>query len=255
LQTKAQLDRKAVVFIHGIGGAGRLWARQLASFAAAGFAPLAVDLPGYGGRPAVDAMDFDSLALDIESTIEAHNLDRPLIVGHSLGGMIAQTMLRRRPDAYGAAVLAGTSPAFGNPSGDFQKQFVTQRLAPLEAGKSMRDLADGLVDGLTGTAPDAEGRALAADVMGSVPVATYRAAVRCLVHFDERANLPNIRIPVLCLAGEKDRTAPAPVMERMAAKIPNARYLCLANVGHLMNVEDPGSFDQAVIDFLREARP
>jgi 3-oxoadipate enol-lactonase len=254
LQTNVQLDRKAVVFIHGIGGAGRLWVRQLASFADAGFAPLAIDLPGYGGRPPVDTLDFESLAQDIEGTIAARNLDRPLLVGHSLGGMIAQTMLRRRPDAYGAAVLAGTSPAFGSPSGDFQKQFVAQRLAPLEAGKSMRDLANGLVDGLMGDAPDAEGRALAIEVMGSVPASTYRAAVRCLVNFDERANLMNMRLPVLCLAGEKDRTAPAPVMERMASKIPGARYLCLAHVGHLMNVEDPENFDRAVIGFLQEVR-
>src|SRR5262249_6588045 len=41
---------RAVLFIHGIGGAGRAWAGQVASFAAAGFAPLAPDLPGYGGR-------------------------------------------------------------------------------------------------------------------------------------------------------------------------------------------------------------
>jgi pimeloyl-ACP methyl ester carboxylesterase len=254
LQTNVQLDRKAVVFIHGIGGAARLWARQLASFAAKGFAPLAVDLPGYGGRPSVDAMDFETLAQDVENAIAAHDLRRPLIVGHSLGGMIAQTMLRRRPDAYGAAVLAATSPAFGNPSGDFQKQFVAQRLAPLEAGKSMRDLADRLVDGLIGDAPDVEGRALAIDVMGSVPAATYRAAVRCLVDFDERPNLPNIRVPVLCLAGGKDRTAPASVMERMASKIPGARCRCLVDVGHLMNVEDPEGFDRAVIEFLQEVR-
>jgi hypothetical protein len=45
-------------------------------------------------------------------------------------------MLRRRPSDYAAAVLSCTSPAFGNPEGDFQKKFVAARLAPLDAGKA-----------------------------------------------------------------------------------------------------------------------
>ena len=131
----------AVVFIHGIGGSSRVWDPQSATFAAAGFAPLAVDLPGYGARPPAQAMDFDGLAMDVERTVAESGLDRPILVGHSMGGMVAQTMLRRSPDGYRAAVLACTSPAFGNADGDFQKKFVADRLAPLDAGKTMADLA------------------------------------------------------------------------------------------------------------------
>jgi pimeloyl-ACP methyl ester carboxylesterase len=86
--------------------------------------------------------------------------------------------------------------------------------------------------------------------MASTPASTYRAAVRCLVTFDERANLPNIRVPVLCLAGEHDRNAPPPMMERMAAKIPGARYVCLPGVGHLPNLEAPAAFNAAVLALL-----
>ena len=47
-----------VIFLQGIGGDARLWAPQVASFAAAGYAPHALDLPGYGAREPVDAMTF-----------------------------------------------------------------------------------------------------------------------------------------------------------------------------------------------------
>ena len=60
----------AVVFLHGIGGAARAWAPQIAAFKAAGLHPVALDLPGYGARPAVDTMDFEALAADLEATIE-----------------------------------------------------------------------------------------------------------------------------------------------------------------------------------------
>jgi 3-oxoadipate enol-lactonase len=106
---------------------------------------------------------------------------------------------------------------------------------------------------MMGPSPDPKGRALAIDLMGATPAATYRAAVLCLVKFDERANLPNIRCPVLCLVGEHDRNAPPPMMQRMAAKIPGAQYLCLPGVGHLPNLEAPHIFNKAVLDFLHSA--
>lgn len=242
--------RKAVIFLHGIGGAARGWAPQCETFGKAGFNPVALDLPGYGARPPVESMTFEELAADVEAMIAQRQLQRPVLVGHSMGGMIAQTLLRRRPDGYSAAVLIGTSPAFGNPEGDFQKQFVAARLAPLESGKSMPELAAEIVDGMIGPAPDPEGRALAIDLMGATPASTYRAAVLCLVTFDERASLPNIRCPVLCLVGEHDRNAPPAMMQRMAAKIPGAEYVCLPDVGHLPNLEAPRAFDKAVLDFL-----
>lgn len=240
----------AVIFLHGIGGAARGWAPQAASFSKAGFNPVPLDLPGYGARPPVESMTFDDLAADIEAVIDRDKLQRPILVGHSMGGMIAQTLLRRRPDGYRAAVLAGTSPAFGNPEGDFQKKFVAARLAPLESGKTMPELAPEIVDGMMGPAPDTHGRALAIDLMGATPASTYRAAVLCLVQFDERANLGKIRCPVLCLVGEHDRNAPAPMMERMAAKIPGAKYVCLPGIGHLPNLEASQAFDKAILDFL-----
>jgi 3-oxoadipate enol-lactonase len=244
----------AVVFIHGIGGAARVWVPQMQSFAAAGFTPVALDLPGYGGRSPVEMMDFEGLAADVEAAIDQRGLHKPILVGHSMGGMIAQTSLRRRPDGYSAAVLACTSPAFGSADGAFQTKFVADRIGPLDAGKTMADLAPAMVERMIGPTADAKGRAHAVEVMSAVPAGTYRAAVRCLVAFDERANLPKIGVPVLCLAGEKDPNAPAAGVERMAGKIPGARYVCLPGVGHLPNLEAPAAFDAAILDFLRQVQ-
>jgi len=250
----ANPNAPAVVFIHGIGGAACIWEPQVASFAAAGFRPVAIDLPGYGARAPVDRMDFDMLAGDVEAQVAHLALDRPVLVGHSMGGMVAQTALRRRPDGYRAAVLSGTSPAFGDPTGEFQKKFIADRLGPLDAGRTMAELAQTMVDAISGPAPDPAGRELAIATIAATSDRSYRAAVHCLVNFDERANLGRINIPVLCLAGEHDRLAPAGMMERMASRIPGATYVCLKGIGHLPNVEAPGVFDTAVLDFLRATR-
>jgi 3-oxoadipate enol-lactonase len=212
---------------------------------------VALDLAGYGERPPVTSLDFGALAADVEQAITERGLERPVLLGHSLGGMVTQTALRRRPEAYAATILSGTSPAFGNPSGDFQTKFVADRLGPLDRGSTLRDLAPAIVDELVGPSPDPAGRTLAIESMAAVPPDTYRAANRCLVGFDERANLANIRVPVLCLAAENDRNAPAQMMQRMAGKIPGAQYHCIPMAGHLANLEAPAAFNAAVLAFLR----
>jgi len=244
-----------VVFLHGIGGSARSFAPQIASFASAGYQPVALDLPGYGAREPVSAMSFEALAEDVEFALGRSALTKPVLVGHSMGGMVVQTMLRRRPDDYAAAVLSCTSPAFGNPAGDFQKKFVADRLAPLEAGRSMADIAPGAADAIMAPNPDPAGRALFIEDYAAVPEATYRAAVQCLVTFDERGNLAAIKVPVLCLAAEHDRNAPPPVLEKMAGKIPGAYYVCLPGCGHMPNLEAPAAFDAAIFNFLSHAFP
>lgn len=242
-----------VVFLHGIGGGARSFAPQIASFVAAGYQPIALDLMGYGTREPIEAMSFEALAEDVEFALSESGIEGAVLVGHSMGGMVVQTMLRRHPDDYRAAVLSCTSPAFGNPAGDFQKQFVAARLEPLDTGYTMADLAPAAARGVMGPNADPAGVSLFVQEYAKVPEATYRAAVRCLVTFDERANLPNIKIPVLCLAAELDKNAPPPVVEKMAGKIPGAQYVCLPGLGHMPNLEAPGAVDAAIFRFLQAA--
>jgi 3-oxoadipate enol-lactonase len=60
-------------------------------------------------------------------------------------------------------------------------------------------------------------------------------------------------VPVLCLACEHDRQAPAPMVEKMASKIPGAQYVCLPGLGHMPNLEAPATFDAAIFTFLKSA--
>jgi pimeloyl-ACP methyl ester carboxylesterase len=86
--------------------------------------------------------------------------------------------------------------------------------------------------------------------MAEVPEAAYRAALRCLVAFDRRAALAGYRMPVLLIAGGRDTSAPAAMMRRMAERIPGARLACIAEAGHLANLERPEAFDRLLDDFL-----
>jgi pimeloyl-ACP methyl ester carboxylesterase len=174
--------------------------------------------------------------------------------------MVALQAWTQKPERISGLLLAASSPAFGNTDGDFQKQFLAQRLAPLEAGKTMGDIADKLIP--TMAAPGGEAAHTvptnlksAHQSMSAVPPDTYRAALHALVQFEQRAALPTITVPVLCLAAEHDRTAPPTVMERMAQKIPDARYACLDGAGHLLHYEQPEAFNAELEKFLKDVKP
>jgi 3-oxoadipate enol-lactonase len=243
-------DLPPLVFLHGIGGAARAWRGQL-DFFANRFRCLAWDMPGYGGSAPLPAVSITSLADALQDFLAGASAIKPVLVGHSIGGMIVQQLLANNPRIASAVVLAQTSPAFGKPDGDWQKAFIGARLGPLDRGETLVSLAPSLVQELVGDNPDPDGMALARDCMAAVPEATYRATMLALMGFDLRNALKDIAVPTLLLSGSKDNNAPAPMMAKMASYIPSATYLELEGVGHLANLERPGAFNAALDGFLK----
>ena len=238
-----------LIFLHGIGGAARAWRQQLANFGDR-FRAIAWDMPGYGGSAPLASVSIAALADALQRFIEQLGAARPVLVGHSIGGMIVQKWLAQSPKSARAVVLAQTSPAFGKADGDWQTSFIAARLGPLDRGETMRSLAPSLVKELVGDDPDPKGMEVARECMASVPEASYRAMMLALIGFDQRSTLKDISVPTLLLSGSKDNNAPAPMMAKTATYIPSSEYIELAGVGHLANLERPDAFDAALGPFL-----
>lgn len=243
-----------VLMLHGIGGGHLAFAPQVETLASAGYRAVAWDMPGYGRSAPIEPYTFKGLAQSCIALIEAlmHGSARPSVtlVGHSMGGMVAQEVVARRPELVHQLVLCGTSPSFGKPDGEWQRDFIARRTAPLEAGKSMGELAEVLVPQMTGPGALPEGLKLATHCMAQVSPSTYRRALQALVTFDRRAALPSIHVPTLLVAGEFDKNAPPSVMQKMATAIAGSTYLEMKGIGHLQNLEAPEDFDAVLLNFL-----
>lgn len=237
-----------VVFLHGIGGGAKSFLRQLEGLSGE-FDCIAWDAPGFGRSTPLASVTFENLAAALNKLMDDLGLQSAHIVGHSLGGMIAQEYVARYPARVRSLVLACTSPAFGWPDGDWQKQFIEARLGPIERGMTMEENARELLPSLLVRA-DPHDVELAIACMGEIPAPTYKATVRCLVTFDRRASLADIKVPTLALASENDRAAPASVLEKMAARIPGARFVCLKGLGHLSYMEDPKAYNDEIRRFV-----
>ncbi len=243
----------AVLLLHGVGGGRSIWSDAASgtasAIAQAGYRAVAIDFPGYGDSPGVPALDaMVQAVLDIAAHLGA---PRTVLLGHSMGGMVAQEVAARVPQSVAGLVLACTSASFGKADGAWQAQFIAQRLAPLDAGLGMAGMADRLVPGLVSPQAPPSALRIARDIMARVPEATYRRALPAIAGFDRREALAALRVPTLLLAAEHDRTAPPDVMQRMAARVPGSQYVCLSGAGHIANVEAPAAFNAAVVAFLQ----
>lgn len=243
-----------VVFLHGIGGSARLWTRQLASFGEHHRA-VAWNMPGYGGSAPLPTSSVGLLGDALARFLELPGLDRPVLVGHSLGGMVVQSYLADGHPPPRGAVLAQTSPAFGGRDPAWARDFVAARLEPLERGETMRAMAPAMVEGMIGEGADPDGVALALDAIAETPESAYRDSTLAMIGFDRREALERIAVPTLVVSGSADRNAPAATMEKMAARIPGAEYVCVEGCGHLVMAERPDAFDGALRAFLARLEP
>jgi pimeloyl-ACP methyl ester carboxylesterase len=245
-----------VLMLHGAAGGYRSFAPQVEHYALRGFRAVAWDMPGYGLSAPVEPYGVRGLAQScihlIEALLppEAEGSQRSVVLlGHGLGGMVAQEVVMRRPELVNRLVLSGTTS--GPDSGWAEEG--RRQMALLEGcANDMRQLADAVLPGQTGPLALAEGVQLARHCMAQVSPVTYRLALQAQAAFDRDAALGHIHVPTLLITGEQDRVAPGHAIERMAGKIHGSRWVQMPGIGHWQNLEAPDAFDALVLDFLSQ---
>ena len=238
---------RPLVFLHGVGGGKAVWDRQMEHFRGLGYPCLAWDQSGYGQSPMVEPYDFEHIAAALRAVVG----DEPaVIVGHSMGGLLAQEFYARYPEKVAALALCFTSAAFAAGT-DFARAFVDARIKPLDAGRTMQEIAQDVMPAQRGRISDATGLALAERTMAAIAPSTYRKAVQLVTTFDRRADLEKIAVPALLVAGSDDLTAPAQMMGHMAQKIPGAEFVVLRGCGHLGPMDQPAEFNKVLEGFLK----
>ena len=246
-----------VLMLHGAGGNFRSFAPQVERLAHAGYKAVAWDMPGYGHSVPVEPYGLKGLALSAMALIEALlPADAPApkravhLVGHGLGGMVAQELIMRRPDLVRSLVLLGSTS--GPASGWAEDGARQTLLLGATSDADRQQWAQTVVDPQVGPLALSEGVQLARHCMAQVSPVTYRHALQVQAAFDRDAALSHIHVPTLLITGEHDRLAPVAAIERMAQRIQGSRWVQMPGVGHWPQLESPEAFEALLLDFLDE---
>ena len=245
-----------VLMLHGAAGGYRSFAPQVEHYATQGFRAVAWDMPGYGLSAPVEPYGVRGLARRCIHLIEAllppdalPHQRSVVLLGHGLGGMVAQEVVMCRPDLVNRLVLSAST---SGPDSGWADEAERQSAMLDDLANNMQQLTEVVLPGQTGPLALAAGVQLARHCMAQISPVTYRLALQAQAAFDRDAALGHIHVPTLLIAGEQDRLAPGHAIERMAGKIQGSRWVQMPGIGHWVHLESPDAFDALVLDFLHE---
>lgn len=237
----AQGGAPVLVFANSLGTDLRVWDRVVARLPAE-WGVLRHDKRGHGLSVARDGLSIETMAADVEALLDHLGIARFVGVGLSVGGLIMQALVARRPQAMTHLVLSDTAARIGTP------EIWNPRIAAvLENG--IASISDMILE--RWFAPEyatTEDFALWRMMLERTPAQGYADVCAAIRDADYTAGLAAIGAKTLVIAGSEDKSTPPALVRATADGIPGARFVEIGGAGHLPCVEKP----DAVAALLRE---
>jgi pimeloyl-ACP methyl ester carboxylesterase len=229
----------AILLSHGYAATSQMWRGQIEALSRR-HKLIVWDMRGHGQSDypeEISAYSEESTVTDMYALLDAVGADRAIVGGLSLGGYMSLAFHRVHPERVSALLIIDTGPGFKN-------EEARERWNKRALEYANRFETEGL-DYLRSLSPE-----MAMSSHRSVH-GLINAARGMLTQRDDRViqSLPDIRVPSLIVVGAND-TAFLAAAEYMAAKIPGAAKVVIANAGHSANIDQPELFNRTVVEFL-----
>jgi len=226
-----------LVFIPGAGNTGLAWRYQTEHFPDSE----AVSLPGHPeGKPCASVDDYTDW---LHQYILARGYSELILVGHSMGGAVAQIYALSYPESVKGLVLIGTGARL---------RVSPEFLRLLDGGSShspdwFKDFIEPLYSRV---APDF--RKVVIEKVVEVGAGVQLNDFRCCDKFDIMDKIYQIKTPTLVICGSEDEMTPVKYSQYLATKIDGARLVIIEGGTHLAFMEKPDEVNRAIEEFIRE---
>jgi len=216
-----------LIAVHGAGGTSRHWGYQLSGLSDL-TRVVALDLPGHGRSGGETHTSVAEGARRVVALLDALGLERAVLMGHSMGGAIVQTLALHNPQRVAGLVLVGTGARL--------------RVHPT--------ILSGIVEDWDATtalitawsyapeqSPAVLARATAA--LRATPAAVLHADYSACDRFDAIDEISRITVPTLIVVGAQDQMTPPKYAEFLARTLPQTQLMVVPGAGHLVMIAQP----------------
>lgn len=234
---------RSVLALHGNPSVPWVWQPLIEALPATGHRGIAVDWYG-DSDPPWGGYDVSGYADQAREVLDALNIDRTVLVGHSLGGVTALVFALRYPERLSGLILVGTG---ASSTGHGTIPSMLRRMAEAD---SAEQVLRQLTHTSYGTPPDAATTDAYVHHLLKKPLSVYMEAMRSTTRYDLVAQLRRIRRPTLVVHGRADTGRSIHHAQTMHHAIRGSELLVLES-GHYVMEENRAEFNAAVIDFIR----
>lgn len=237
-----------LIFINSLGSDMRIWDNMIPRLAEQ-FAIIRYDKRGHGLSDCPAApYSIRNHADDLAGLLDALEVDEAILIGISVGGMIALDFAARYPQRIKALVLSDTAAKIGT------EDMWNERINTLRAN-SMEHLADAIL--ARWFRPNFASRHPAAfsgyyNMLTRTPLQGYTGTCEALRDADLRETTGDISIPSLVLCGTEDSATPPELVQGLASSLPNAHFELIQEAGHLPCIEQPDQMAATIKQFLED---
>jgi 3-oxoadipate enol-lactonase len=241
-----------VLFIHGYPLNRELWQPQVDGLSGSGRI-LALDLRGHGDSQAVNGpYSMDLLASDCIALLNALEIRKPIVVcGLSMGGYVALALYRNYPERLDGLILAATRANADSPEGKANRDAA----ASLAKEKGVEAVVESMLPKMMSPKTYQQKPELVQRAKKIMEHTSLEGALGDLMGMkerpDSRPTLGTIDIPTLVIHGADDQIISAEETRQMHSQIQGAVLETVPEAGHLLNLEQPEIFNQAVKRFIQ----
>jgi 3-oxoadipate enol-lactonase len=237
-----------IVFVHGLGATANVWHAQRTALSKY-YRVILYDRSGSGrSQRARDGYSIDAWTEELAGLLDYLAVPSAVVVGHSLGSMVAQRFAGKYANRTRALVLAGGEDELGPE----EKKALTERARAIEA-HGLGAVVDPWLSAVLSAATREANAALAGlvrEMFLSNDARTY--ALHCLALRDGavRGDQRNIVCPTLLTVGDQDPVTPLRWQRQIAAGIAHSQIRTIPNTAHMTMLEAPAVFNTVLLDFL-----
>ncbi len=245
---EGDLRAQPVLLLHGLGANSDSWLLQVPALVKAGFCTISPDFRGFGRSYTAQTPDIRDLAGDITRLLDLLEIESCNVVGISMGGTVALQLVLDEPTRVSRIALLNTFahlwPIPLRTLANFLSRFMIMQIFGLPA--QARSVTKAMF-------PNPEQtylrEALYQQIMQSDPQ-VYRSMMRCLMRFDVRTRLPEIKQQVLIITGAQDETVSPRTQRFLVDSIKNASQIIIPDAGHAVTGQQPELVNLALLNFF-----